>query len=445
MAGSRVHMTPRGSGLVLAGLVALLMAFFVFHILLFALGLLTIGFVLVEFVSFAWSTRGFAPSWFSSERVYSSVRVSRRGVAAAGLRVGHRGDAPFYVEVFDSLPASFSVLDGSPRILTWWSPGEDLQLMYAFQPQLRGSYSLGPTGIVAHDPFGFAFREVSLATRWDVTVVPNAPSVGLGRYSVRLRNRSLGTTSLRRRGYGTEFRGLRDYHHEDDYRSIAWKRSGRGRYFVKEFEQENRQDFQLLLDVESRMGAGVPGATALDMSVDAAVVVSSFVLRHEDRIGLTTFAQGPVVSVMPGRGSVHYRHLNHDLALASTQPGKFDLAAALDHLTSRLTNPTHVIGFVALSYPDETLLKSLSKFRAKGHRLYLFAPEMYGLYPGLSGDEGAPQRILTLAQEAEKHTYQWAVYATRHLGIPVIGFGSKGAVERVISLYSRLRAWGFSK
>ncbi len=436
-------LTARGTGLISGGLAAFLIAFYTLHLLMFAVGVLVLSFVAAEYFSFAWSTRGFGPSWFRVERFEAPNRVNRRAFGLMGLRLHHEGRSSFYAEVWDFFPQTFQMVAGSPRLLTWWAPGEDLNLVYGFRPFRRGVYFLGPTVVVAHDAFGLAYRAIHLNTHHELTVVPSSSSMPTGHLAMRLRTKYIGTTVLRQRGYGTEFRSLREYHSTDDFRSIAWKHSTKGKLYVKEFEQEMRQDFLILLDSGPLMGAGRLGEDAMDIAVDAATLMTNYIMNSEDRIGLLAYPSDPLLYLPPKRGARNISQLLQTLAVVNSGRGRFDLELALDFLSRTLEDRTHVFAFASAQPPTRGLLDSYAKFTARGHKLYLFSPELFAMYPPPATE--TKQRTLALAQTMDGTHSREVLRALRSLGIPVVPYDRRGATVKVLSLYSTLRAWGAAR
>jgi len=441
--GTWATITPRSTGLVTGGLVSLLIAVFTLHLLLFTLGVLTISFVAAEYLAFSWSTRGFSSGWFDVERIEAPERVRRKALGTVALRLMHSGRSPFYAEIWDSYPQTFRMVEGSPHLVTWWAPGDAVTLVYAFRPYRRGSYAVGPTVIVAHDPFGFAFRRTYLADAYNLTVVPSVPPVTMGNFGLRLRTKFLGTTALRKRGYGTEFRSLREYTPADDFRTIAWKRSTMGRTYVKEFEQEMRQDFLILMDVSTRMGVGRLGEDALDLSVDAATVLANYVMKREDRLGLLAYGRREVAYIGPDRGMLNVSKIIQTMASLNTSEPVFDLEGSLKLLTKRMKDRTHVFAFTPVMPPTRQLMEAYAKFAVHGHKLYIFTPENFAMYPPYPDESG--QKIIALAQNVDSSHNAYATRGVRSMGIAVIPYDRRGAVGKVISLYSTLRAWGWAR
>src|SRR5579875_1757133 len=178
--------TRRGWGAVAGGLFGLLAAFFTLNLLLFLIGVVILSFVAAELLAFAWATRGFSAEWFTVQRSDTTTQVASRGSTTMRLRLRNGGRCSFWAEIYDSLPDSFQVLAGSPRLLTWWGSGEELTLAYVVRPLARGQHAMGPTLVVAHDSLGLAFRAAALSGQHSVTVTPAGPQVGLGHYGAKL-------------------------------------------------------------------------------------------------------------------------------------------------------------------------------------------------------------------------------------------------------------------
>ncbi|HEV8050625.1 MAG TPA: DUF58 domain-containing protein, partial [Thermoplasmata archaeon] len=187
------------------------------------------------------------------------------------LSVKYVGERPVVAEVCDLLPRSLVRVAGRPSERRRWTPGEAVRIRYGLRATSRGSHVLGPLAVIVDSPHQLGWVEWSIpSTSRPVRVVPPAPVARTHRLAPAMLTRVQGRLSLRHRGFGTEFRSLRPYQLDDDLRHVAWKRSRPGQWYVREFEQESRQDFVLLLDVTPAMTAGLPGENALDRAIEAA-------------------------------------------------------------------------------------------------------------------------------------------------------------------------------
>ncbi|MGA7924111.1 MAG: DUF58 domain-containing protein, partial [Thermoplasmata archaeon] len=227
-ARSLVVLSPRGWGVSVGALIALILAFYTLNLVLILISVFLLALLGTDVLVFASTTRGFCAANLRAERLESSTFVPVGGVGFVGLRVGSNLSRGFYAEIFDSHADRIEVRDGLDHLVTWWEPGESKTIAYVVQPVARGQFDLGPTIVVAHDTFGFAFRVASLGTPWKLEAIPRFLGARLPS-PPRLRSWLVGQTALSLRGPGMEFHGLREYLPTDDARTIAWKRSASGR------------------------------------------------------------------------------------------------------------------------------------------------------------------------------------------------------------------------
>ncbi|MEM0129182.1 MAG: DUF58 domain-containing protein [Thermoplasmata archaeon] len=427
-----------------AALGGLLLGVATLNLLPIALALVALGFGLAEVALFERSARRLGWATIRAERRVLTERLSAGESGATEVTITPSSALrPVYVTVEDSIPSLLEVVRGRERLATWWSGSAPITLAYAFRFRARGQYVIGPTVLVARDPLGFASRTLRLATEGSVAVSPAAPEVALRRSVLRLATRTLGATPVARRGYGTEFRSLREYQVGDDYRAIAWRRSRAGTVWVREFEQESRQDFLIAIDLAPEMAAGPVGATALDRACEAGMLLGRYVPRGGDRLGLATFRDGRTDRfVPPDRGDHHLMRITEALSTVTTAPGGASLAEVTTELARRLRQPTHVFLF-APAPPDLGLVPSLASFRRAGHRLYCFSPETADLPEDPSEPTGRP--YLRLAREAQRELDDRRRKALTRQGIPVYPYDRRGAVVRLLALYQQIHAWGVGR
>jgi uncharacterized protein (DUF58 family) len=432
--------TQRGWAIIAAGLASLAVALFTLNLLFFVIAIIVLAISISEILLFSLRTLRFRPTLFAASRLDPRDRIGSSGVAIYTLTLTHLGRRGFWAEVYDTVPASFELLSGSPRIQTWWEPGTSLTIAYAVRPTFRGVFAVGPTVIVAHDPMGLAFRVTVVETRLPVTVAPPFPSTRVSQLGHQLTTRIHGSTMLRRRGFGTEFRSLRPYGPGDDVRSIAWKRSTPEELIVRESEQESREQFVVVLDASAAMASGPPGATAFDHAADAAGLLMSFVAHREDRLGLLVHSDHVVTWIPPGRGARHALSVAHALARVRPGPARFDAGAALRFLGTRVRGRAQVLAFTALNEPLASFPRDHAEFATHGHRLHLFVPRIPALYPAPEGR--LARAAVSEATRMEEARATVALTTVRRRGIPTFLYDQRGATTRLLTVYSRLRAWG---
>jgi uncharacterized protein (DUF58 family) len=431
-----VVLTPRGGALLAAGLVALGLAFYTLSLVLFVFATFVLAFVAAEILLFAYATRGFGPDAFQAQRLECSSFAPVKGAAFVAVRIEPKLKSGVYAEVFDSHPDRLAVVDGSPRLLTWWAPGAEKTLAYVASPSVRGRFELGPTVVVAHDTFGFGFKQVDLATPWTLEAIPHYPSIRLRRPE-RFPTPTFGQSPHSARGAGMDFHSLREYVTTDDPRRIAWTRSGKGTMYVREFQRENQEEVVLLLDVGRTMAAGAGTADALEAAVDAAGFAAQYAFDEDIRFGLLLFSDRVVRHLPPGRGPEHEFEIARTLAGAEIEQRDSSLAAVFQYLAPRLGFPAHLVAFSSLDGDPAELARDWGSLARSGHRLNMFAPDLAGFYPPLPTASGQEALRLLLRPEVERLDRH--VAQLRELGVPVTRYGRTGATEGVNLVFSQIR------
>jgi uncharacterized protein (DUF58 family) len=434
MALSRTSFTPRGAGAVVGALVVFLLAFYTTNILLFLVAIFLLGFVLAGLLTFAYSTRGFGPEAFEVERVECSSLVKVRGAGLVSVRVTSHLPTAFYAELYDPHSERLKLLEGSDRLVTWWSQRETETLAYVVSPDLRGLLEIGPAVVVAHDTFGLAFKTATLDTRWAIEALVEPATLPLG-HPVRLPSLVVGQTSLSARGAGSDFRALREYRPSDELRHIAWTRSGKGTLYVREYERESQQDLVVVLDVGRSMAMGTGYDTALEDSVDAAGQVLRLAFDEGGRGGLLLFAEGVRTFLPPGRGSGHEFEVFRALTAAKVSAPPSSLSTALQFLGPQLKRPASLLVFSLPGDDPATLASVAGGLRRSGHRVYALVPDVEGMYAELSrpNDETAFHTII----DPEVRRTRTVTDELGKSGVSVGLFGHGGAVEAVARLYAR--------
>lgn len=116
-----------------------------------------------------------------------------------------------------------------------------------------------------------------------------------------------GLHQVRRRGLAGELRELRDHHHGDPFKNIAWKATARKRkLMVRELENEIVLTHQFVLDIGGRMREGKPGQRKLDYAIHLISNLAKAALDAGDRVGIVTFDSRVYSQVPPGEGRHQY-------------------------------------------------------------------------------------------------------------------------------------------
>jgi uncharacterized protein (DUF58 family) len=425
----------------LAALAALALAWLTLDYVLLLVAVAAFAFVASELVAFPVDHATLDTRTFTAEIVASPVRLPLHAEADVTVRVAYHGAGPLSTELVDVLPTSLQVVDGSAHGTWWLSAGDVAEIRYRLRADQRGRHELGPVVARRLGPLGLAFDEVQLSAARPLLVTAAPPLVRSSPTGLALYTRVRGRLALRNRGYGSEFRDLRLYELSDDIRHVAWRRSTPETLYVREFEQESRQDYLLVFDVTPPMQVGERGVTALDRAAEAGAVAAGFVERNaEDRIGLLTYADGVHQFLKPGRGAAHFRRLNDNLALVGVRSGTFNLADLLEHARRRLRVHTHLFVFSTLSEPLGDLHAAHARFVGRGHHLYLFAAQPEAFYPPRADPQ--EESIVGWARQVEEARLARRLSLLHAEGIPTFRYDRLGATQKVVAAYGQVRAWG---
>lgn len=157
-------------------------------------------------------------------------------------------------------------------------PGVEVRHSYAFTPQVRGVFDVGPMLVEFSDPFGLTRRRQTIAEPETVIVHPVVEPVMDRIISREWEDPPIRPPVSRPWPTGFEFYGMRDYVHGDDPRRIVWRALAQyGKYMVREAEQgiTDRVNLYLDSDVESHS----PGRPSPTFEV-AVSVAASLGVRH---------------------------------------------------------------------------------------------------------------------------------------------------------------------
>jgi len=205
----------------------------------------------------------------------------------------------------------------------------------------RGVYELGPTRVVAGDPFGLFYREMLIPGHDKIMVLPYYEPITsfLTPAGYLPGGKALRTRSLEVTPYAV---GVRQYLPGDPLRRIDWKSSARlDRLMVKEFEQDPESNVWIILDASEQSnevisGSSIPPGDEKDASktlyslaerhlyklprepfeyaVSLAAALCDFYVKGEKSIGLLMDGQG-LFKLSPDLGARQLDKLFEALAI----------------------------------------------------------------------------------------------------------------------------------
>jgi uncharacterized protein (DUF58 family) len=181
-------------------------------------------------------------------------------------------------------------------------------------PELRGLFTLGPTGAAATDPFSLFTLERRIGPASDVLIYPEI--VDLGDFEVPGSIMIEGTRRRRPTQVQTlDPAGTRPYVYGDSQRRIHWLSSAHaGQLMVKEFEYTPAADIWIFLDLERDVHVGTGVHSTEEYAVTAAASVAAHYLAANRSVGLIASSKGEEV-LLADRGDRQLLRMLETLAL----------------------------------------------------------------------------------------------------------------------------------
>jgi len=214
----------------------------------------------------------------------------------------------------------------------------------------RGEFSLGPTKVATGDPFGLFSIQREYPAKETLIVLPKVfpistfpPPPGLLPGGKTIRQRSFDVTP--------HAAGVREYVAGDPMKRIHWSSTARrGRFMVKEFEQDPQADIWLFLDAESGIQAvlpeegEIPTAQAdgwwlrrpnvslprdtFEYAISAAASLANFFLMENRAVGLAC-AAGKLTFLSAERGARQVNKILETLAFLRPE-GNMPISTLVD-------------------------------------------------------------------------------------------------------------------
>jgi uncharacterized protein (DUF58 family) len=222
----------------------------------------------------------------------------------------------------DVVPDGVTVIDGTNLERVVLRKEEVARLRYALEMTERAGLRLEVASLVIENTlFTHTFR----FTQGALNLQPLAPdasargATGSRRTSAERAGRAAPNVPVRPRT-ASERSGVshvRPYD-GDPSRYIHWKASAKlGKLMTKEFlfegqdtNLEQRMPICLVIDQSGSMGIGMPGKTAIDLSIDVARHLLHFATEWRNPVGLVTYDDdGIVTAIDPGQSAAHVSQL----------------------------------------------------------------------------------------------------------------------------------------
>jgi uncharacterized protein (DUF58 family) len=314
------------------------------------------------------------------------------------------------------------------------------------EPVRRGIGPGGTLDLRILGPLGLAWRQSRIEAPWSATVYPSLKGAWLRALPVQtLRRREAGLRSVRYRGEGRLFEGLREWVPGDDTRTIDWKATARrGKPIARQYEDERRQQVMLVVDAGRLLTAEVDGVPRLESVVTAALHLAHAAVEHDDNVGLLVFADSIQRYVAPGRGRRALRAVLEGLAAAEGRLVESDYPGAFRYLAGRSRKRALTVLFTDVidRTASEALVAQSASLRPRHLPLAvtLRDPAMEGL--AALRPVSAAQAFERAAAEELLGARESALAEMRSRGVMVLDVLPGGASAALVERYHLLKRKG---
>lgn len=235
-----------------------------------------------------------------------------------------RPDEPVLVRITLRNPTGLSLSLSTPRLAL--SPGVRYarpegqrvrvppRSALSFDLEVRathaGRHVLHGAWMTLGGPFGLAWVPLYFPNPLVLEVGPRAFSLGAaGIRPPRGLTRALRAgRAVRRAGEGPELRELRDYQPGDPFRRIAWNATARrGRFVVRETEDESQATRVIVLDASATMRGDDRGRAKIDHVIELTAQAARLAQSTGDALGLVGFDARVIAQLPPGDAVAHLR------------------------------------------------------------------------------------------------------------------------------------------
>lgn len=282
--------------------------------------------------------------------------------------VANPGGRPLHVALADELAHGLGAR--TRRVAMTVPPRGRARRSVELRPTRRGRFALDRITMRVAGPWRLAARQRWRSVPAVITVYPRFRS--LQQVDLRLhrsRQLQLGERTVRMRGGGMEFEGLREYTVDDEVRRIDWAATARTpRAVVRTYRAERNQTVLVLVDCGRTMAALVGGTTPgdtdepgpiprLEHAIDAAQGVTHLATGLGDRVGMIAFADRVLTALPPRSQTDQLRRLTMALAGVEARLVEADHHAAFVTALSRF--PRRALLFVLTELANEAAVQTL--------------------------------------------------------------------------------------
>jgi len=348
------------------------------------------------------------------------------------------------ITIIDELPIQWQIRDF--KIESTLKPSEEKKFTYNVRPTKRGEYHFGNMNVFTRSPFGLVARRQQFGFN---KMVPNYPSfLQLKKYEFIAFTNKLklfGLKKIRKIGNTLEFEQIKDYVSGDDIRNINWKATAKkNSLMVNQYQDEKSQPVYSIIDKGRVMKMPFNSLSLLDYAINATLVISSIVLRKNDKAGMFTFSRKIENRVVAQQRKSHMTIILETLYNIETDFAESDFSRLYVDIKRSLNQRSLLLLYTNFETLD-ALHRQLPYLQAiaKTHLLVVIFFENTELKSFTEKEASTTKQIFDKAI-AEKFVYEKKLIATELLkhGIQVILTPPENLTVDTINKYLEIKARG---
>ena len=250
-----------------------------------------------------------------------------------------------HTEVIDELPEqlqerNFSIKRSIP-------PGKNLKITYKITPKERGEYHYGNMNVFTSSVLKIFNRKFIFDGNKMVPVYPSF--IHLKKYDLLAFSNNLtkfGFKKIRKIGLNSEFEKIKEYVVGEDFRHINWKATAKkNQLMINQYQDEKSQPVYCIIDKGRTMKMPFNGLSLLDYAINSTLVLSSIILKKQDKVGMFTFSKNIENTIQADKKGGHLSKMIEGLYNIETNFEETDFHKLYIHTKKNITHRSLLILF----------------------------------------------------------------------------------------------------
>ena len=372
----------------------------------------------------------------------SSVGIGEQSLGSYHISSGW--PRSIHAEIVDELPEA--TRGGLTRTTLTLPPFADMRMPFAVRGEVRGRWGLGRVALRLRSRFALVGERLTFSPGDAILVVPSMRGVRRFRIlAMQHRLPAIGVRSLRRKGEGHGFAGLRDHAHGDDPRHIDWKATARRRKFItREHTIERSQTLLTMIDAGRGMTQLASGYPRFEHALSSALVLTDIAVAAGDRAGTLAF-DDEIRAFAPAQRSRGALNVVRDVLLpVVASPREPDYAGAFRFLAARQRKRSLVVFFTdVIDVHASRALLAHAEHSAVKHLTVVVALRNDDIFEAASSRETDTPRIYERAAAEEMiRARDEGLARMRRTGVVVLDVSPRHMTTAVVNRYLELKSRG---